>query len=203
MKNLILSISLYLFYASPLFGQLTYGPYIGSKYGDLQEEAIVDFFDTNLGHYYGIQVKKETQNRLYFTAALTLEKIDWIRTFDGHKYLKEIYLKGNAIALSADIGFYLLNTKNLDVGITTGLKAGNIFNNEFDYYPKLPNSILLGPVTTNYGSFDTRLDLCIQVSKFCSLNISPNYSFLISENVRNRVWRNPGASVSILFQVLN
>ena len=202
-KSLLSLSFLFYFHTLSLFSQTYIGPRIGLKHGDLQEDAAIDFFDSELGYAIGIQVKKETQNRFYYTAAFSIERAAWVRTIDNNVYLKEIHLKGNAFSLSADIGFYLLNAKNFHIGIATGLKFGKVFNSEFDYYPKLPNTILLGPLTTIYGSFDTRLDLCIQMSNLCTLNISPNYSFLLSENVRNRIWRNPGVSVSFLFQVSN
>lgn len=199
-KFIIITLILLCGFSINSFSQTYLGPILGVKHGDLQAEASLDFFDLRAAPSVGLLIKKETKHRLYFTAAISVEKTGWIETFDGNGNVEEIYLKGNAIALSLGLGYYLINSNKFKLGIASGIKGGTVTDSTFDYFPKLPDSFLFGPSIT-FSTIETSLDFCYNLSDQIAINLSPNYSFVFQKKANDFIWRNPGIQASLLFKL--
>lgn len=193
-----LTFILLLFSSSFIWSQTHLGPILGVKHGDLQAEATLDFFDLRTAPALGLLLKKETKHRLYFTAAISVEKTGWIETFDGNTNLREVYLKGNALTLSLGLGYYLIDSNKFKLGIASGLKGGTVLNSSFDYYPKLPDSIFFGPSIT-FSTIESSIDFCYNLSDKIAINLNSNYSFVFQKKAKDFIWRNPGIQASLLF----
>jgi len=206
MKNrLIIILSLATFFLiSNISAQLQAGIFTGVKYGNLSQHDEINFFDSDFAAGGGINVRYNSKHNFYFTGTLTLENTGWaVFDIDDISFFRDEYVKGEAVAASLDIGYFVLETKKVKLGLSAGYKAGVILINK-SFSQSINRDDIIVDIFGAYGgykSIELKSDFIVHLTDKLDLNIVPNYSIFNRRFFNDNFYaqRNYGLQTGLLY----